>query len=267
MRTSVSHGGNAVLAPPRLGLFDVRSRLVDFVTTTWGVTPERLASLLPPGLEPDVFTLTSGERTAFVSAVSFLNTEFFVGFAPFVRLRAPQTNYRAYVRRSNSGERVAWFFATQLDSVTVAVPRHVFRMPWSRSRITHRARWDDGSLTDLWWRGGGEAGEERLRITGTGDPIGVPDGFSDEAEAREVLTHPLVGYFRRRGADAVARYSVWHAPLELERCDVHEARYEHFERLGLVQPGEPPCSVLAQRATQYSVFLPPRGVGAQVGDR
>lgn len=248
----------AALARPRLGLFDVSSLLLDFVTTTWAVSPERLREHLVAGIEPDVFTLASGAPTAFVSAVSFLNTDFHVGFAPFVRLRAPQTNYRAYVRRGE--ERAAWFLGTQLDSFTVLVPRHVFRMPWSRSRVAHRARWSGERLTELEWSGRGAAGQERLRITGTGEPIGVPDGFRSEAEAREVLTHPLVGYFRRRGGRAVARYRVWHAPLELERCRVDEARFELFERLGLVAPGQAPCSVLAQRATQYTIDLPPRRV-------
>jgi hypothetical protein len=253
--SALSSAPSSTLARPRLGWFDVSSLLVNFVTTTWAVEPERLARLLPSGIEPDTFTLTSGERTAFVSAVSFLNTEFFVGFAPLIRLCAPQTNYRAYVRCGK--QRAAWFFRTQFDSFTVMLPRYLFGMPWFRSHIRHSARWDGDRLVGLEWCGGAKDGEERLKLTGTGEPIGVPAGFQDEAEAREVLTHPLIGYFRPRWGSGVGRYGVWHAPLELEHCQVAEARYEVFERLGLVAPGTPPTSVLAQRATQYSIFLPP----------
>lgn len=251
-------GTSPLFERPQLGLFDVSSRLVDFVTTTWAVEPERLAALLPAGIEPDTFPLADGAHTAFVSAVSFLNTEFFVGFAPFIRLRAPQTNYRAYVRVG--AQRVAWFFLTQFDSFTVLLPRYVFGMPWARSHVQQHATWDGERLLELDWLGSGEQGWERLRLRGTGLPMGVPAGFRDEGEAREVLTHPLVGYFRPRRGSGIGRYGVWHAPLELSHCEVAEARYEPFERLGLVEAGTPPVSVLAQRATQYSIFLPPRRI-------
>jgi uncharacterized protein YqjF (DUF2071 family) len=245
----------ASLAAPRMGLGDVSSHMVDFAITTFDVDPSVLASKLPDGMEPTVGKMADGRERAFVSAVSFLNTRFYVAFAPFVRLTCAQTNYRAYV--SYRGQRGAYFFATHLDSIFVFVPKHVWGMPWSRSRVTQRAEWSP-SCKRYAWDGAGER-VERLRARGTGEPIGVLDGFADEATSRSVMTHPEIGWLTRRDGE-LATYSVWHAPLELERCDVDEARFERWESLGLVEPGQRPCSVLVQKATDYLVRLPPRRV-------
>jgi uncharacterized protein YqjF (DUF2071 family) len=242
---------------PRQGWGDVSSHLRDFVITTYDVPPDALARYLPDGLEPDVFTLDAGEPRAFVSAVSFLNTRFFVRFAPFVRLTVRQVNYRAYVRRGE--ERAVWFFGTSLATrLGLIVPRLIWGLPWAYAEGEHDARWtDDEHLEALSWQARGEHGEERLRIEGTGEPMGRLDGFADEEETQLVLTHPLIGYLRRR-ARAVVTYSVWHAPLQLERAHAHEARFELFERLGLIEENAAPHSVLAQRMTHYLIQLPPR---------
>ena len=60
--------------------------------------------------------------------------------------------------------------------------------------------------------------------------------------------------------DRIATYGVWHAPLVMEEAEIDEARFEWFETLGLVQPGQAPHSVLVQRTTDFLVRLPPRRV-------
>ncbi len=238
-------------------LFDVSSDLVDFAITTFDVSPERLAALLPRGIEPERVTLDDGHERALVSAVTFVNTRFFVGYAPFVRLRCAQTNYRAYVRRGP--ERGCHFFATHLDHPFVVMPRYGWKMPWSRSHVTLETRWSGERLERLEWNGVGGEGVERLVARGRSEPTGTRWGFEDEASTAQMLTAPLLGWLRRRD-DRIATYSVWHAPLALERCDVDEARFECWERLGLVEKDQPPHSVLAQRLTKYLVQLPPRVV-------
>lgn len=248
-----------LVARPRLGLFDVSSQLTRFVTTTWDVAPDALAAHLPDTLSVDAFTLDDGRERAFVSAVSFLNVGFHVGFAPWLKLTTPQTNYRAYVRRG--AQRAVWFFGTSLGTRWgLLVPRTLWRLPWAHVTGDTDATWDGDALVSLRWRGDGEHGEERLEIEGTGEPMGRLDGFPDLETTQLVLTHPMVGYLRRRGGGPVVTYGVWHAPLELERCRALEARFELFERLGLVEPGAPPHSVLAQRRTHYLIDLPPRRV-------
>lgn len=243
------------LPRPRMRLLDVSSDLVDFAITTFDVSPESLAARLPPGFEPERVTLPDGRERALVSAVTFVNTRFFVGYAPFVKLRCAQTNYRAYVRYR--GESGCFFFATHLDHPLVAMPRYAWRMPWSRSRVQVEAAWSAARLGVYVWKGRGREGEERLRARGLGEPVGTLPGFATRSETQRMLTAPLLGWLKRRDGE-LATYSVWHAPLELERCAVDDVRFECWERLGLVAPGQPPHSVLAQRLTKYLVLLPPR---------
>lgn len=243
---------------PRMGMGDVSSQMMDFAITTYDVDPAALKAKLPEGIEPTVGPMKDGRERAFVSAVTFLNTSFYVAFAPFVRLTCAQTNYRAYVSRN--GERGAYFFATHLDSIFVHMPRTFWRLPWERSHVVQSAEWaPEGAgagCRSYAWDGRGTH-EERLRARGTGAPIGVLDGFEDEATSRLVMTHPEIGWLTRRDGK-LATYSVWHAPLELERCEIDEARFERWEALGLVEPGQRPCSVLVQQHTHYLVRLPPK---------
>lgn len=242
---------------PRARLTDVSSTLRDFVITTYDVDPERLASFLPRGIEVERFTLNDGRERALVSAVSFLNTRFFVHFAPFVVLTCEQTNYRAYVRRD--GQRAVWFFGTGLASPFVHLPRVAWRLPWHRMRVERSSAWCGDALESLRWHARADGAEERLELRGTGRALSVLDGFASAQGTHEILTHPLVGYLRRRD-DRIVTYGVWHAHLVMEEAEVLDARFERYEQLGLVAPEQKPHSVLVQRQTQFLVLLPPRRV-------
>lgn len=248
----------SLAAPPRQRLTDVSSDMVGFAITTWGVAPAELAKHLPPGIVPECFRL-AGEESAFVSAVTFTNTNFYVGFAPFVKLCCAQTNYRAYV--TCGGARAVWFFGTSLDSVFVAMPRHLWGLPWHRARVRTAHALGEQLVYD--WHAEARGAEERLRLEGTGQPLATLPGFKDAAETHEVLTHPTVGYVRRRDG-SVATYGVWHAPLAMEVATPLEARFQLFEELGLVEAGQAPHSALVQRATRFLVLLPPRRVQSLV---
>jgi len=240
------------------GWRDISSLLVDFAITTWDVAPDALGRHLPAGIEPDVFTLDDGRPRAFVSSVTFLNTNFFVRFAPFIRLSAHQTNYRAYVRCG--GLRCVWFFGTSLSSVGAVVPRVLWGLPWARSRVTHQTDWQGPTLQRYEWDGRSAHGTEHLQLRGTGEPLARLDGFKDAATTQAVLTHPLVGFLRRRGSTVVT-YSVGHAPLEMQLARPEEARFTLWEDRGLVARGQAPHSALIQRQTQYDVHLPPAVAG------
>lgn len=249
----------AALDRPRARLTDVSSTLRDFVITTYDVEAERLASFLPPGLDAERFRLADGRERALVSAVSFLNTRFFVHFAPFVVLECEQTNYRAYVRRD--GAPAVWFFGTGLASPFVHLPRVAWQLPWHRMRVERSSAWRGEALESLRWHARADGAEERLDLRGTARPLSVLDGFASAEGTHEILTHPLVGYLRRRD-DRIATYGVWHAHLVMEEAEVKDARFERFEALGLVAPGQAPHSVLVQRQTEFLVLLPPRRVPA-----
>ena len=245
----------SALDRPRARLTDVSSSLRDFVITTYDVSCETLASFLPPGLEVERVRIEGRER-ALVSAVSFLNTRFFVHFAPFVKLECGQTNYRAYVRRAD-GTRAVWFFGTSLGSPFVLLPRHAWRLPWHRMHVTRSSRWRGDTLETLAWHARADGAEERLDLRGTGRALAMLPGFTSPEDTHAILTHPLTGYLRRRDR-ALVTYGVWHAPLVMEEAHVIDARFELFERLELVSPDQAPHSVLVQRATEFLVRLPPR---------
>ncbi len=237
---------------------DVVSTLHGFAICTFAVPVERLARLLPPYLEPEVVRMDDGTERALVSAVTFRNVDFHVGFAPCVRLIAEQTNFRAYVRRG--GQQAVYFFGTTLGSPFVLIPKLVWRLPWAYGR--HDCTFDfdaSGRCREYAWSATSAHGVETLRARGTGVGVGRIDGFADEATTAAVLTHPLVGFVRRSdGADAT--YSVEHERLALERAEAQEARFELFERLGLVAPGASPHSLLVMPRTRFVVRLPPRRV-------
>lgn len=238
-------------------LTDVVSTLRGFAITTFTVPLHALEALLPEALTAERFTLDDGRVVGMVSAVTFTNHDFRVGFAPFIRLTAPQTNFRAYVRRGD--EQAVFFFGTTLGSPFVALPRYVWRLPWAFGRHDNMLRVERGSVAEYRYASHGEHGEERVVARGTSVPMGRLDGFPDEATTTRLLTHPLIGYLRRRDG-AYVTYGVDHGTLAMERADATEARFALFERLGLVTPGQAPHSVLLLPATVFVVRLPPKRV-------
>ena len=183
------------LARPSARITDVSSTLRDFAITTWDVSAEKLQSFLPNGLTADTFEFSDGRTRAFVSAVTFLNTRFYVHFAPFVRLQCEQTNYRAYIRRGN--ERAVWFFGTTLASRFVLLPRHAWQLPWHYATVKRTSEWTGDALKSLDWTATASGAAERLLVKGTGKPLAKLEGFSSLEQTHHVLAHPLVGYCRR----------------------------------------------------------------------
>ncbi len=232
--------------------FDVSITIRRFALLTYAVDPARVQRHLPATLEAERFDL--GPERAFVSAVAFVNDGLRFGFAPWARLRVPQVNLRAYVRRGD--ERAVWFFATALGSRWVAVPRRLWRLPWSLARIGIDASDSDGRTAGYRLRATTALGSVELDAEGTDEPAGRLPGFADDVETAGVLTHPVRGYYRRSDG-RLARLDVWHRRMEAFRARPTHARVEPFERLGIVSTGEPPHSVLLCRDFDLRVILPP----------
>ncbi len=248
--------------PPRPSarLGDATTTLADFAIITFAAEPVALAGLLPAGFEPEVFPLADGRRVAFVSAVPFRDLDFRFGFAPCLKFHFAQTNYRAYV--TYRGRRCVWFFGTSVATNWVAIPRYLWKLPWHFARTEIETHWTDEictryrlATTAAAW--GGAVAE----LEGGDEPTGRLDGFADAEETALVLTHPLVGYYTRRDGH-VGSYAVWHERLDLRRGMARHARFELFERLGLVAPGTAPTSVLLQRRTEFIIRLPPHRLRA-----
>lgn len=233
------------------------TELDDFAMVSYRVDPDRLAATLPAAIEPEVFTFDDGTRGALVSAVPFLDRDFHFRFFPPVKVSCGQVNYRAYV--TFRGERGVWFFGTSLDSVFVALPRYLWQMPWHRDRIAIEATWDGDTCRSWDLTVSGAWGGAACRLASSGAPMARLDGFADLDETIEVLTHPMVGWYQRRRG-AIGRYSVWHQVLELAPCTVDEARFDVFERPGLIERGAEPHSAVVSRTVHFDVHTPPTKV-------
>ncbi|KAB2812490.1 hypothetical protein F9L07_12050 [Pimelobacter simplex] len=239
---------------PPVRWFHAASDLADFMITTFRVAPERLARHLPPGWEPEVLPLAEGPA-ALVSAVAFRDEAFHFRGLPRVAITCGQVNYRAYVRRD--GVRGAWFLGTAFDHATVALPRHLWGMPWHRERIALTAAWDDARAT---WR----LRTDDAVCRATEAPV-VPagiDGFATEDAWHALLTHPTQGWYRRRRGGGVGTYSIWHPPMTARHFVADDARFPFLERLGLVVPGQEPHSMLGQELLPFDIHTPPQRAGS-----
>jgi hypothetical protein len=241
---------------PRLAGFDASTTLEDLAIVTFDVEPARLAALLPAGVTPEVRTLDGGTERGFVSAVSFRDVDFRFAGASWLRVSFAQTNYRAYVHGPD-GRRAVWFFGTTLDSPLVALPRHLWRMPWHEGATTLEADWTvEGVCRRYRHRCDGSWGGADVELVGTAERAGRLDGFADADDAAHVLTHPLDGWFRRNDG-SLGRYAVWHGRMQPSVGVTRRARYAIFEDAGLVSADTEPHSVLLQQTIDFDVILPP----------
>jgi len=237
-----------------MGPLAALTTLEDIAIVSFDIEPAALAAHLPSWLTPDLCTLADGRQRALVSAVTFRDVDFRFRLAPFVRLGMIQTNYRGYVRAGDL--RAVWFFGSTLSSPIVGVPRLLWKMPWTLAPATIDATWDGDAGRSWRSRAVGEWGGYDVELEGTGVPMGRLDGFGSELEAALVLTHPMVGYYRRLDS-ATAGYHVWHPPMHPTRGRATRARYDALERLGLVWPDQEPHSVLLERRSDFRIYLPP----------
>jgi Uncharacterized conserved protein (COG2071) len=244
-------------ARPVARLRDVTTTLADFAIITYAVEPTALSVLLPKEFVPEVFTLDNGRRVAFVSAVPFRDLDFRFGFAPWLRFRFGQTNYRAYV--TYEGKRCVWFFGTSLATNWVVIPRYWWKLPWHHARIHIDATWEGERCTRYRLNTVAAWGNAEAELQGGDEPAGRLDGFASAEETALVLTHPLAGYYTRRDG-RLGSYSVWHERLDLHRGWARHAQFDLFGKLGLVTSGLVPHSVLIQQRTDFIIQLPPRRI-------
>jgi uncharacterized protein YqjF (DUF2071 family) len=238
---------------------DVITTLADFAIITYAVDPAKLQQFLPLDFEPDAYRLADGSTVAFVSAVPFRDLDFRFACASWARFSFGQTNYRAYVKYK--GRRCVWFFGTSLATPLVAVPRHLWKLPWHPASMKFDTQWNGGRFTDYRLETRSPGADVSLQLSSLDSSMGTLDGFASEEETAEVLTHPLIGYFRRRDGQ-LGSYSVWHERLTLKRANVTKASFQLFEQTGLVHRDQPVHSALVQASTEFVVILPPYVVPA-----
>lgn len=258
------------LARPPSNRWCAETTLHHFAIVTYLVDPDALRRHLHPRFEPDVLDRGQGAGRSAVSVVTFLDRDFRFAGLPWVRASFGQTNYRAYVTDRDTGEHVVWFFGTCVDSMTVAIPRYGWKLPWHRARFTfdcdydaHTQRYRSFAVgtTSVW-------APATVALEDTGHAPLQLDGFADLECGLVFLTHPLRGYFYRRDG-ALGSYSIWHERLRPTEGRATAARYALLDTLGLVPLGDTGSihSVLIQKSVDFTIYLPPSLVAAGGSDR
>ncbi|MCB9859518.1 MAG: DUF2071 domain-containing protein [Phycisphaeraceae bacterium] len=244
---------------------DVRTMLAHFAIITYAVDPDVLQSHIHPRFTVDRITLDDGSERGLVSVVPFLDTDFRFACFPWKTWTFGQTNYRAYVTDTQTGEHVVWFFGTTLGTIYNAVPKHRWKLPWHRGRIVFDCAYDEphhrfsryAMKTESTWA----PADVTLKDTGTvvTQDACVFEGFDDFETGFRVLTHPMKGYFTRRDG-RLGTYSIWHDRLTPTVGTVERASFPLLDRLGLVRDGDTSTihSVLMQREVEFIIHLPPK---------
>jgi uncharacterized protein YqjF (DUF2071 family) len=255
-----------LLAKPFPRGLAVETTLQHFVIVTYWVEQSSLRQLIHPRFEPVCLAVNGGPRRALVSVVTFLDRDFRFAAFPYVKRSFGQTNYRAYVQDTQTGEQVAWFFGTCLDSVSVVVPRYLWRLPWHRARMEFDCRYDQAAGRYLAYHVRTHSGwaPAKLAIEDSGKPPAALAGIANLEAGLVLLTHPLRGYFFRRDGQ-LGTYTVWHDRARLTVGAIQEASYPLLQRLGLVDDGDRRDihSVLVQRNIDFTIYLPPSRIKTQ----
>jgi hypothetical protein len=238
----------------------VETTLQHLAIVTYWVDSSALTKHLHPRFEPVCLSVDGRASRSLVSVVTFLDRDFRFVACPWPRWSFGQTNYRAYVHDTETGEHAVWFFGTCLDSVSVYVPRHVWQLPWHRAHMMFDCRYDAGarrySTFTVTTRSAWSPGQ--LAITDSGETPTALAGVANMEAGLVLLTHPLRGYFYRRDR-ALGSYTIWHSRTMPTQGTVQVASYPLLQNLGLVEAGDIGAvhSVLLQPAIDFTIYLPP----------
>lgn len=258
---------DGLLTRPEVSVRDVVVTLVHFAIVSYAVPAARVRPHVHPAFDLDSFPGPTGDPVVLVSMVPFEDRDFRFVALPWPRFRFGQTNYRTYVVDRSTGRRAVWFFGTTLDSWTVALPRHVWKLPWHRGRVQFTCDFDAAAGRYTRYRMTTQSiwAPVELELSDTGAPVTALDGIEDLEAGLVVLTHPLTAVYVRRDG-RLGTYSIWHDRLACTTGRVVNARIGLFDRLGLVPCAEQcrPHSVLLQHRTAFTIYLPP-GRYAPVG--
>jgi hypothetical protein len=253
----------ALLSRPEPGRSGAETTLQHFAIVTYYVDPTLLKRHLHPRFEPLRVAGPDGAARGLISVVTFFDRDFRFTRWPRAVRSFGQTNYRAYVVDRTTGEHVAWFFGTCVDSATVMIPRYVWRLPWHRSHMTFDCAYDAAarrySRFHVSTRSQWSPGEVEIEDSGTA-PASLA-GFPSLESALVVLTHPLRGYYFRRDG-VLGSYHIWHGRMETTAGRVVQARYPLLSELGLVATGDVRHvhSVLLQHEIPFTIYLPPLAI-------
>lgn len=202
-------------APPLSGRPVIAQRWSEAVFLHWRVAPDRVAPLLPAGVEPDVF-----DGSAWVGLVPFVLSDFRFLPLPPVPLVGTfrEINVRTY-GVDHAGRRGVVFFTLEAEHLApVLAARAVFGLPYRWARIgMRRSGTADASVLEYRSRRRRADG----RSTGPGTRIAVERG-------RDAVDSPLSRFLTARWGfhERHLGRTLWaaneHAPWPLVEARVHE---------------------------------------------
>jgi len=225
----------ALLTRPAVSRQDVVTSLAHFAIVTYAVNPECLRPHIHERFAIETFPSADGEQKGWVSAVPFEDQDFcFVGARRF-KFRFGQTNYRTYVIDRDTGLRLVWFFGTSLDSWSVIIPRHLWKLPWHRGRIAFDCSYDATQQRYTHYRMTTKSNwaPVELELEDSGKAVSELAGCDELEAGLVILTHPLFGVFYRRDG-SLGSYSIWHDRLQLSSGTCLQARFGLFDRASAV---------------------------------
>lgn len=257
--------GEVLIERPRPRGIDAVCQLHHFAIITYAVDPQRFARQIP-GRFKLVEVEINGRAHALLSVVPFLDVDFTSAVLPFPKFRMGQTNYRIYIVDTVTGERGVWFLGTTLDSWTVSIPRHIWKLPWHPGQITFDCKFDPqtGKYAQSRMRTDAAWGPAEVELSQSTEPPLCLPGFPDIESGLVYLTHPLVSFYHRRDG-RVGTYRVWHDRLMVQAASLVTAQFGLLSRTGLVSAEEQqsPHSILVQPIVEFTIFLPSKVVASE----
>jgi uncharacterized protein YqjF (DUF2071 family) len=213
------------------------------------VPPERLAPLLPPGIELDLRDTPSGPR-AFLATVALESGAAF----PYVLSGFRQVNYRVYVR--HAAEPGVLFIRSWVSARAAAA---VLSLAIPTEHATVNLDIEDGEQAYVRYQVDARSGDHTLHLEAAAAPRDDYPGFATADEAVHFLTHRLNGFAagaHPKGGLSVIRVS--HPAMNPVPARVLAATADQWTSSGILTAEEVarPWAALIQPETQFDMNLP-----------
>lgn len=244
---------------PRPSGLDAVCTFHHFAIITYAVDEARLRELVPRRFELQAVPIHD-RQMGLLSVVSLKGVDFTSAVFPSPGFTLGQVNYRIYIRDQVTGEPGVWFLGSIVDSWARIVPRMLWKLPWFGGEVDIDSRYDQA---------GKKYKSYRMKTTSEWAPADVTltqneedvlhfPGFPDTETALVLLTHPLIGFYRRLDGK-LCKVRVWHQRLNVRPGRLCSARFDLLTRLSLVsaEKQQKPYSVLIDRCNEFTIYLPP----------
>lgn len=213
--------------------------------------PERLAAVLPPGVEPDVRETPEGPR-AFLATVTLEAGAAF----PYLLSGFRQVNYRVYVR--HNAEPGVLFVRSWVSARAAAA---VLNLAIPTEYAAVELEIDDVNAPYAKYAVAAQSGDHELKLEAHADPNPQFPLFASREEAVHFLTHRLNGF--AAGAHPKSGLSVIrvsHPEMDPLPARVSVTAADQWTETGILTKEEAarPLLALIQPETQFDMNLPER---------